>query len=110
MRSVHRLAWEDAHGPIPDGLRVLHHCDNPPCYNVAHLFLGTDGDNAKDRDRKGRRVAPRGEECGGAVLSELDVAKIIQFYGTGDFTQAALAEIFHVGQSQISNILRGENR
>lgn len=51
---THRLAWILANGPIPDGLHVLHHCDNPPCCNLAHLFLGTDADNAADRDAKGR--------------------------------------------------------
>lgn len=51
---THRLAWTLANGPIPDGLHVLHHCDNPPCCNVEHLFLGTNADNAADRDAKGR--------------------------------------------------------
>jgi hypothetical protein len=51
---AHRLAWETAYGPIPDGLCVLHTCDNPPCRNVEHLFLGTRTDNAADRESKGR--------------------------------------------------------
>ena len=54
MGYVHRQAWEDAFGPIPQGLRVLHKCDNPPCYNLDHLFLGTQGDNMRDAARKGR--------------------------------------------------------
>jgi HNH endonuclease len=49
-----RFAWTLAKGPIPAGLDVLHHCDNPPCCNDAHLFLGTNLDNVADRDRKGR--------------------------------------------------------
>lgn len=52
-----RIAWELAHGAIPDGLWVLHHCDNPPCVNPRHLFLGTHQDNEDDKTAKGRRPA-----------------------------------------------------
>jgi len=55
---VHRQEWERVRGPIPDGLCVLHRCDNPPCYRLGHLFLGTRSDNARDRQRKGRTIGP----------------------------------------------------
>ena len=51
---VHRAVYEAIYGPIPDGLFVLHACDNPPCYNLDHLFLGTAGDNIRDAVAKGR--------------------------------------------------------
>jgi len=51
---VHRLVWAQHHGPIPDGLVIMHTCDNPPCVNIDHLRMGTDADNAADRDAKGR--------------------------------------------------------
>lgn len=51
---AHRVSWELKNGPIPDGLHVLHECDNPACVRPKHLFLGTQIDNNNDRDRKGR--------------------------------------------------------
>lgn len=63
-KKAHRVIWELANGPIPDGMRVCHHCDNPPCVRPDHLFLGTDKDNADDRDAKGRTGPRRGWQPG----------------------------------------------
>ncbi len=67
MDYTHRIAWEEANGPIPEGLHVLHSCDNPPCCNVGHLFLGTAQDNADDKVAKGRQL--QGERHPGAKLT-----------------------------------------
>lgn len=54
---AHRVAYELTNGPIPKGKHVLHRCDNPPCVNPEHLFIGTQQDNNLDRDRKGRTAS-----------------------------------------------------
>lgn len=51
---AHRFVYETANGPIPEGMYVMHSCDNPPCCNEDHLSVGTPTDNARDRDVKGR--------------------------------------------------------
>jgi HNH endonuclease len=105
---AHRLAWQLARGEIPKGLLVLHRCDNPPCINPKHLFLGTRRDNALDRDKKGRNVTSSGEKNGSAKLSESDVVKILEGLSQGE-TRRALARRFDISPSMVTNIYSRKN-
>lgn len=68
---AHRVSWEIHFGSIPDGLQVLHYCDNPPCTNPIHLFLGTNLDNCLDKCRKFRSApAPSGLPYGVTFLND----------------------------------------
>jgi len=67
---AHRHAWELANGLVPEGLCVLHRCDNPPCINPDHLFLGTRADNNADRDAKGRSKRGRHYPVSAAMRAE----------------------------------------
>ncbi len=100
--KAHRLAWEFSVGPIPAGMCVLHKCDNRQCQNPRHLFLGTKGDNNRDRDRKGRRVNPVGEAHGRAKLTASQVLEIRKL--RGKFTNAELGRRFGVHHVTISKI------
>lgn len=74
-RFAHRVAWILTNGVIPDGIDVLHKCDNPPCGDPDHLFLGTHADNMADMAKKGRstrgRPGPNAKLAGPQVLGVL---------------------------------------
>lgn len=105
---AHRVSWEIHFGPIPEGLCVLHHCDNPPCVNPYHLFLGTHADNAHDREIKGRGNCAFGESAGAAKLTANEVIQIRETYAKGDILKKDLAKQYPVCAGQIGNIIRGK--
>jgi hypothetical protein len=75
-RSAHRVSWEAFRGAIPDGMCVLHSCDNRICISPTHLFLGTNKDNQDDMYRKGRGRKASGEAHGRAKLTREQVIAI----------------------------------
>lgn len=110
---THRLAWELEHGPIPPGVKVLHHCDNPPCCN-AHgcLFLGTSRDNTMDALAKGRLVVPQaisGESHPLARYSDVQVVSMRSRYALGERPVDLVAE-YGVSRSQFWKIISGTAR
>ncbi len=106
MYGAHRVSWYLTYGPIPKGLFVCHHCDNPSCVNTAHLFLGTNQDNMLDASRKGRIA--RGSRQGSSKLTEEDVYRIRELLKDGQTLQA-IADTFGVRQSNISHIKVGRS-
>lgn len=101
MDAAHRVAFQLGVGPIPAGLCVLHHCDNPCCCNPRHLFLGTHADNMADKTRKGRASKMLGKDNPHAKLSESEVLAIRGMSGT---TQREIGKLFGVSQSRVSDI------
>lgn len=101
--KAHRLSWELHRGPVPDGLQVLHQCDQPRCVNPGHLFLGTNVDNHRDKMRKNRHAV--GAAHGAAKLTEEDVIAIWRRAAAGE-RQKLLADEYGVSQPTVSDIVR----
>ena len=105
--QAHRLAWEIHVGPIPDGLFVLHSCDNPGCVNPDHLFLGTQADNMDDCKAKGRKAVGAGH--GNSNLTEQEVLSIRREYSGGGISKAALGRKYGIGTPGVRKIIKREN-
>ncbi len=95
--SAHRLAFEFCVGPIPSGAFVLHRCDNPPCCNPAHLFLGDAAANARDMARKGR--------VGGGMPTKVDPETAHNMIAQG-FSRREIGRRLGVSHNAVSTALR----
>lgn len=103
--AAHRVSYEMAHGPIPDGMLVCHHCDTPLCVRPDHLFLGTSADNTADMVAKRRH--PHHESNGRAKLTVLQVEFIRAMYALGGIRQKDLAGIYGVTQTNVYRVVNG---
>jgi hypothetical protein len=107
MRA-HRVSWEMANGPIPEGMHVCHTCDNRKCVNPAHLFLGTNADNVADKVAKGRGSRAAGSTNGFAKLTEAQVCEMRQDYARGGVTYPQLASRYGINQATVGKIITGK--
>lgn len=95
--KAHRLAWESANGPIPEGMLVCHKCDNRRCINVEHLFIGTIGDNNRDAIAKKRRNKSK--------ISLQIIDELRYMFSSGEYTIAYLARKFAISETHTRRLL-----
>jgi hypothetical protein len=123
IRSIpkysHRVSWELAYGPIPEGQWVLHKCDNPACVRPDHLFLGDVGINTRDAAAKGRSGPHRhprsyardvrGERSPSAKLTAAQVVEIRSRYASGDGTLRSLGREYGIHNTTVGRIVKEES-
>lgn len=96
--KAHRYSWELSNGPLPEGAWVLHRCDNPPCVNPDHLFLGSPSDNVADMVEKKRHRF--GERVSNSKLTADEIRAI----RASKLTQQETANQFGISQANVSSI------
>ena len=107
VHYVHRLEYIKYHGEIPKGMVIRHACDNPACYNIEHLSIGTQKDNMQDCSKRGRinkTIHARGEDQGLSKLTEEIVRFIINSPESGN----SLAKKLNVSRSTVNRIRSGK--
>lgn len=103
-KLAHRVAYEKAYGPIPEGLVVMHSCDTPACIEPTHLSVGTQKQNVDDMIAKNRKAILKGTSHGRARLTDDQVKEIY----LSDLSDSALAKQFAINRSVPWKIRRGQ--
>jgi hypothetical protein len=108
--KAHRMAYETSTNKlIPDGMCILHKCDNPKCVkSYDHLYIGTLNDNNKDRENKKRGANWCGENHGMAKLTWEIIREIRKLWNTGKYTQKQLAYRYKIGHKAINDIINNK--
>ncbi len=107
LKPASHLAWLVAFNSFPPTGKILcHHCDDPRCVNIVHLFCGTKSDNNRDRDAKGRHVALKGEESKSSKLTDSAVKEIRSSFNLHSHSSRVLARKFGVDVSAIWKVFR----
>ena len=111
LQYVHRVSYQIHKGPIPEGMVVMHSCDNRACINPAHLSVGTQEDNLNDMRLKGRGSPPPRQGFGNRSpnhkLSEVEVMEIRRMLTDRTLKAKEIAAKFKVNPSAISKIKHG---
>lgn len=109
--KAHRFSYELHNGPIPDGLDCLHKCDNPPCANPRHLFLGTHRDNMNDMTAKGRRSNPpkqdfKGDKSPRSAFTNEQVRAMREQFATLDMSMNEFARLHGTTNETMRRIIK----
>lgn len=108
-KASHRLAYERAYGPIPEGMIVRHMCHTPNCINPKHLKLGTHADNMQDKVCANRQR--KGESMPNAKLTEVDVKEILALKPIGRSPYGLVEKLskkYNINRSGIYDIWKGK--
>lgn len=110
FKGAHRVSYELYKGTIPDGLQVLHRCDNRCCVNPDHLFVGTQSDNMYDKVAKGRdnHADFSGEKNPRAKVTKEQVDEIRALFKHG-IRKIDLSRRYGVTATAINSIITGKN-